>query len=101
MVDVRPTGGETRVHVGHLGLDELEFADALIEGFALMDVIEDDVTWSPLAGKSLYWASHSSVRSFARAAHSFACYALLASLTHAAALIRLLARSLPSSWESE
>ena len=41
-----------------------------------------------------YWATQSSVRSFARTAHSFACSALLASLARSAALTRLLARSL-------
>ena len=41
-----------------------------------------------------YWAIRSSVRSFARTAHSFACSALLASLARSAALIRSLARSL-------
>merc|ERR1712002_165326 len=44
-----------------------------------------------------YWAIRSSVRSFARTAHSFACSALLASLARSAALIRSLARSLTHS----
>jgi len=51
-----------------------------------------------------YWATRSSVRSFARTAHSFACSGLLASLAPSAALTRSLARSLrslPRSWESE
>ena len=51
-----------------------------------------------------YWATRSSIHSFARTAHSFACFRLLASLAHSAALTRLLARSLcslPRSWESE
>ena len=51
-----------------------------------------------------YWAAHSSVRSFARTAHSFACSGLLASLAPSAALTRSLAsslRSLPRSQESE
>jgi len=51
-----------------------------------------------------YWATHSSIRSFARTAHSFACSGLLASLAPSAALTRSLARSLrslPRSWESE
>ena len=50
-----------------------------------------------------YWATCSSVRSFARTAHSFACSGLLASLAPSAALTRSLARSLrslPRSWES-
>jgi len=50
-----------------------------------------------------YWATRSSVRSFARTAHSFACSGLLASLAPSAALTRSLARSLrslPRSWES-
>ena len=34
-----------------------------------------------------YWATRSSVRSFARTAHSFACFALLASLARSAVLI--------------
>ena len=49
-------------------------------------------------------AARSSVRSFARTAHYFACSALLASLARSAALIRSLARSLRSRsrwWESE
>ena len=45
-----------------------------------------------------YWATRSSVRSFARTAHSVACFALLAALTRS--LARSL-RSLPRSWESE
>ena len=51
-----------------------------------------------------YWATRSSVRSFARTAHSFACSGLLASLAPSAALTRSLARSLrslPCSWGSE
>ena len=51
-----------------------------------------------------YWATRSSVCSFNRTAHSFACSGLLASLTLSAALTCSLAhslRSLPRSWESE
>ena len=51
-----------------------------------------------------YWATRSSVCSFARTAHSFACSRLLASLAPSAALTRSLARSLrslPRSWESD
>ena len=51
-----------------------------------------------------YWATRSSVRSFARIAHSFACSGLLASLAPSAVLTRSLARSLrslPRSWESK
>ena len=48
-----------------------------------------------------YWDTRLSVCSFARTAHSFAWSALLSSLTHSVALIRLLARSLTSSWESD
>ena len=51
-----------------------------------------------------YWATRSSVRSFARTAHSFACSALLALLVRLAALTHLLAHSLcllPRSWDSE
>ena len=47
-----------------------------------------------------YWATRSSVRSFARTFHSSACSALLASLRRSAALIHLLACSLASLWES-
>ena len=43
------------------------------------------------------WATRSSVRSFARTAHSFACSALLALLAHSAALIHSLPRSLTHS----
>ena len=46
-----------------------------------------------------YWATRSSICSLARIAHSFACSALLALLARSAALICLLVRSLPSSWE--
>ena len=48
-----------------------------------------------------YRATRSSICSFARSAHSFACSGLLASLAPSTALTRLLARSLPRSWESE
>ena len=51
-----------------------------------------------------YWATRSSVRSFARTAHSLACSGLFASLAPSAALTRSLARSLhslPRSWDSE
>ena len=51
-----------------------------------------------------YWATRSSVHSFARTAHSFACSGLLASLAPSAALIRLPARSLrslPRLWDSD
>ena len=43
-----------------------------------------------------YWATRSSLRSFARTAHSFACSTLLTSLTRSAALTRSLARLLTS-----
>ena len=51
-----------------------------------------------------YWATRSSVHSFACKAHSFACSTLLVLLARSAALIRFLARSLrsvPCSWDSE
>ena len=51
-----------------------------------------------------YWATRSSICSFARTAHLFACSGLLASLAPSAALTRSLARSLrslPRSWDSE
>ena len=51
-----------------------------------------------------YWATRSSVRSFACTAHFFACSGLLASLAPSAALNRSLARSLrllPNSWDSD
>ena len=41
-----------------------------------------------------YWATRLSIRLFPRTAHSFACSALLALLTHSTALIWSLARSL-------
>ena len=41
-----------------------------------------------------YWATRSSVRLFARTAHSFACSALLASLARSTALTRSLTHSL-------
>ena len=50
------------------------------------------------------WVTRSSVRSFARTAHSFPCSGLLASLAPSAALTRSLARSLhslPRSWDRE
>ena len=51
-----------------------------------------------------YWVTRSSVRSFARTAHSFTCYGLLASLAPSTALTRSLAHSLhslPRSWGSK
>ena len=51
-----------------------------------------------------YWAIRSSVRSFARTAHSSACSGLLTSLAHSSALTRSLVHSLsslPRSWENE
>ena len=50
-----------------------------------------------------YWATRSSIHSFARTAHSFACFRLLASLAPSAALARSLRsiRSLPRLWERE
>ena len=50
------------------------------------------------------WATQSSVFSFTRTAHSFACSTLLVSLARSAALTCLLACSLcslPHTWESE
>ena len=43
-----------------------------------------------------YWAMRSSVRSFARTTHPFACSTLLASVARSAAPTRSIARSLPS-----
>ena len=43
---------------------------------------------------SKYWGNRSSIRSFARTTHSFACSALPALLTRSTALIRSLARSI-------
>ena len=48
-------------------------------------------------GGRKYWATRSSVRSFARTTHSFAYSALLASLARTAALIRSLVHSLTHS----
>ena len=45
-----------------------------------------------------YWATRSSVRSFARTAHSFTCSALCSALTRS--LTHSL-RSIPSLWDSE
>ena len=56
------------------------------------------MVWNEPESRRKYWATRSSVRSFTRTGHSFACSGLLAALT------RLLARSLrslPRSWESE
>ena len=58
------------------------------------------VVWYKQEQRRKYWATRSSVRSFARTAHSFACSGLLALLTPSAVLINLLARSL-RSWDSE
>ena len=63
-----------------------------------------NVVWNKQESRCKYWAPHSSVHSFTRTAHSFACTALLALLARSAALTHLLARSLhslPRSWESE
>ena len=62
------------------------------------------VVWNRQEWRRKYWATRSSVRSFARTAHSFACSGLLALLAPSAALTRSLPRSLrslPRSWESE
>ena len=62
------------------------------------------VVWNKQESGRKYLATRSSVRSFARTAHSFACSRLLAMLAPSAALTRSLARSLrslPRSWESE
>ena len=48
-----------------------------------------------------YWATRSSVCSFARIPQEFACSVLLASLVRSAALIPLFACSLLSSWNNE
>ena len=48
-----------------------------------------------------YWATRSSICSFACTAHLFACSSQLASLTGCAALTRLLARSLCHSLDSK
>ena len=45
-----------------------------------------------------YWATRSSVRSFARTAHSVACSGLLASLAPSAALTCSLARGTVKVW---
>ena len=62
------------------------------------------MVWNKQESRRKYWATRSSVRLFARTAHSFACSGLLASLAPSAELTRSLARSLrslPRSWESE
>ena len=48
-----------------------------------------------------YWATRSSVRSFARTAHSFACSGLLALLASSAVFLARSLRSRPRSWDSE
>ena len=61
------------------------------------------MVWNKRELRRKYWATRSSVRLFARTAHSFTS-GLLASLAPSAALTRWLARSLrslPRSWESE
>ena len=55
------------------------------------------IVWNNQESRRKYWATRSSVRSFARTAHSFTRSALLASFTCSIALIRLLARSLINS----
>ena len=62
------------------------------------------MVWNKQESRRKYWATRSSIRSFARTAHSFACSGLLASLAPSAALTHSLTRSLrslPRSWESE
>ena len=54
------------------------------------------VVWKNQESRRKYWATRSSVRSFARTAHSLACSGLLASLAPSAALTHSLARSLTS-----
>ena len=55
------------------------------------------MVWNKQEKRHKYWATRSSIPSFARTAHSFACSGLLASLAPSAALTR----SFPRSWESE
>ena len=45
--------------------------------------------------RRMYWATRSSIRSFACTAHSFACYTLLALLARSAALTRSLTSVTP------
>ena len=62
------------------------------------------MVWNKQESRRKYWATRSSVRSFARTAHSFACSGLLASLAPSAALTHSLARSLcflPRLWKRE
>ena len=62
------------------------------------------VVWSKQEKRRKYWATPSSVRSFGRTGHSFACSGLHASLAPSAALTPSLAhslRSLPRLWDSE
>ena len=62
------------------------------------------VVWNRQEWRRKYWATRSSVYSFARTAHSFACSGLLVLLAPSAALTCSLAcslRSLPRLWESE
>ena len=62
------------------------------------------VVWNKQESRHKYWATRSSICSFACTAHSFACSGLLASLAPTATLTRSLAcslRSLPRSLERE
>ena len=52
------------------------------------------MVWNKQELRCKYWATRSSVCSFARTVHSFACSRLLASLAPSAALTRSLAHSL-------
>ena len=82
--------------------DDNFYAEANCKGLAarreFVSIRECTLVWINRKYRRKYWATRSSVRSFARTALSFSCSALLAAITRP--LARSL-RSLPSSWESE
>ena len=57
---------------------------------------QSTVVWNKQEYRLKYWATRSSVRSFARTAHSFTCFGLLALLAPSAALTRSLTSLTPS-----
>ena len=86
--NVRQRANERTAHGGtnvdNTGVNFKERAEGRIRGHRVGKAL-----WA--RGKYKYWATRSSVRSFARTAHSFACSGQLASLAPSAALTRSLA----------
>ena len=70
--------------------------DANPPNVCYVSLTDDTVVWNNQKYRLKYWATRTSVCSFARTAHSFACSGLLASLAASAALTR----SLACSWDS-